>query len=251
MSTYLELTNELLRRTLDTELTASNFASATSTQATAKDLIKIAVDEIFASEEYWPFAYMTGEQLLSVGVEQYALPSSTGLANNAVDWKSFRIEKDDTLGINTTPLELISHDEWKMFLRQYDEDSEADGRGVPKYVFVTNGAIASDNGSFGISPSPNEAYTVLFDYYVTNPDLSAYDDEVLIPSRFNFVIINFALKHFNMFKDNSEQATFWTSEAKKSLKSMRDNLLPRQDAMRSTVVNFGGNEWRSTSYVRR
>lgn len=239
MSTYLELTNMLLRALLDTELTESNFATATSTQASAKDCIRKAVQEIYQEEPNWPFRYRTGSQVLSVGVEQYALPSTTGNEVSAVDWKSFRIEKDDTLGISTTPLEYISHDEWKRWLRPADEDSETDGREVPKYVFLTPGASASGYLRFGISPSPDEAYTILFDYTAIYPAFTAHGDDPGIPERFDYVAINLALKYFYMFKDNTEQAGYWSNEANKSLSIMKRNLIPKKDYMRSTVVNFG------------
>ncbi len=239
MSTYLELANLLLRRLLDTELTQSNFATATSTQATAKDCIRASVQELYQEEPNWPFRYRTGSQVLTAGVEQYALPSSTGNEVNSVDWKSFRVQKDDTLGIQTIPLEYVSHDQWKRWLRPTDEDSDTDGIQVPKYVFLTPGASASDYIRFGISPSPDEAYTVLFDYTAIYPEFDAYDDETGIPERFNYVILNYALKHFYMFKDNTEQAGYWSNEAKRSLAIMRRNLIPKKDSMVSTVVNFG------------
>lgn len=240
MSTYLELTNMLLRALLDTELTQSNFATATSTQASAKDCIRKAVQEIYSEEPNWPFRYRTGSQVLTIGQEQYTLPTSTGNEVSAVDWNSFRIQKDDTLNINTTPLKLISHDEWKHFLRPSDEDSETDGTEAPKYVFLTSGSTASNFLSFGVSPSPDAAYTVLFDYTAIYPAFTLYSDETGIPERFDYVIINYALNFYYMFKDNTEQASVWESRARKSLSTMKRNLIPRQDSMRSTVINFGG-----------
>lgn len=239
MSTYLELTNMLLRKLLDTELTSSNFASATSTQATAKDCIREAVQEIYQEETNWPFRYRTGSQTLSIGVEQYALPTSTGDEVNSVDWKSFRIQESSSLGVSTTPLEYISHDEWKRWLRPADEDSETVGRQMPKFVYLTPGATAGNYLRFGVSPSPDQAYTVLFDYSAIYPAFSAYSDDPGIPSRFDYVIIDMALKRFYMFKDNSEQAAYWAGEAKKGLAVMRRNLMPKKDYMRSSVVNFG------------
>lgn len=250
MSTYLELTNLLLRRLLDVELTESTFASARSTQATAKDCIRAAIEEIYLREPNWPFSYLQGSQLLAIGQEEYAFPTGDTTKNNSVDWRSFRIQKNDGLSVNTTPLQLISHDEWKQWLRDKDEDSLTTGRGVPRYVFLTQGATATDFGAFGVSPSPDAAYTVLYDYHVSYPDFSAFDDEIPIPSRFNHVIINCALKHFYMFKDNNDQAAFWTNEFNSSFSIMRGNLFPKQDSMRSNVVNSGGSPFRSQAGFR-
>jgi len=240
MSTYLELTNLLLRRLNDTELTQSNFATATSTQASAKDCIRAAIQEIYSEETTWPFRYRSGSQLLTVGQEQYALPSSAGDEVSSVDWNSFRIQGSTVLGVSTTPLEFISHDEWKKYLRATDEDSSTTGVGIPRYVFLTQGATANDYLGFGVSPSPSVAYTVLFDYNAVYPEFEDHDDETGIPERFDYVIINYALKHFYMFKDNTEQAGYWSNEAKRSLAKMRRNLMPKQDGIRSRVVNYGG-----------
>lgn len=241
MSTYLDLTNLLLRRLLDTELTETSFMTATSTQATAKDCVKAAVQEIYQEEPRWPFRYKVGSQDLEIGVEEYSLPFSVGNEASYVDWNSFRIQKDSALNINTTQLQYISHEEWMHYLRDSDEDSETSGLRAPQYVFLTQGPIDSNRVlSFGVTPSPDKEYSVLYDYNAQYPEFEAFDDETAIPTQFDYVIINTALKYFSVFKDNTEQAEYWASEAKRSLSTMRRNLIPRMDSMRSTVVNFGG-----------
>jgi len=240
MSTFLELTNKLLRRLLEVQLTMSTFASAESTQATAKDCIEAAVQEIYNKEHRWPFAFKTGSVTLTAGTTEYNFPFTNPNETNAVDWESFRIQKSTTFNINTTPLRLIRRDDWLRSLRAEDEDNSTDGRGAPMYVFVTAGPTNSDFGGFGVSPNPDEEFVIDFDYYKVSPGLSAHDDETDIPSRFDYVIINFALKHFYMFKDNIEQAQLWTAEAEKALADMKYTLMPRKDSMTSTVINYGG-----------
>jgi len=240
MSTFLELTNKLLRRLLEVQLTTSNFASAQSSQATAKDCIEAAVQEIYNKEHRWPFAYKSGSVTLVPGTTEYNFPFTNPNETNAVDWDSFRIQKSSTFNINTTPLRLIRHDDWVRGARPEDEDNLTEGRGSPGYVFVTAGPADSEFGGFGVTPNPDQAYVIVFDYYKVSPGLSAYDDAVDIPSRFDYVIINFALKHYYMFKDNIEQAQLWNTEADKSLADMKYTLMPRKDSMTSTVVNYGG-----------
>jgi len=157
---------------------------------------------------------------------------------NGVDWKSFRLQISGALGVNTTPLELISHDRWSKDFRPADEDTSTSGLGVPSKVFKSHGT--GINGGFGITPSPNAAYVILYDYFSTETSLALHSDSVTIPSRFDFVIINGALKNFYMFKENTEQATFWAGEFDKTLSQMKLNLNPRKDDVTDTRVNFGG-----------
>lgn len=238
MSTYLELTNELLRRVQDTELTESNFASARSTQATAKDCIKASINEIMAYEKEWAFNFTSGSQILTIADNLYILPADC----DSPDWESFRILKDDVINQNTVPLDLISKDFWYKQYRPMDEDSVPTGRMVPCYVFMST---EGGQTSFGVTPAPDKAYTVAFDYYVIETQLDLFSDSVRIPERFNYVIINGGLKHFNMYKDNTEQGAYWTKEFDNSMSRMRQYLAPRKDDLRDTRVNFGGPSWRS------
>ena len=237
-STYLQLTNELLRRLLETELDSTTFASARSTQATAKDMIRASVNEIHTLEKEWPFQYSTATQLLTAGTTEYQLP----VGCKTPDWESFYVQKDDTLGVQTVPLEMISRDRWMKMYRPMDLDAGVEGIGVPSMVFDSS---IGQTRSFGITPSPDEAYTISFEYYRRADTLSAYDDEVLIPSQYDYVIVNGALKHFNAHKDNVEQVSYWNNEFKKSFNDMRHDLIPKKDNMQSTMINFGGSAWKS------
>lgn len=236
-SNFLQLTNMLLVRLKEPEITSSEFASVRGTSAAAKQCIKASVDEIYARNHEWPFMYQTGSQTATVGVEEYSFPTSVS-PTNGVDWKSFRLQVSGALGINTTPLELIPHDKWAKDYRPADEDTSTSGLGIPRKVFKSHGT--GSHGGFGISPSPNAAYVILYDYFVTETSLSLYSDSVTIPDRFDFVILNGALKNFYMFKENTEQAAFWAGEFDKTLNFMKLNLNPRRDDVYDTRVNFGG-----------
>ena len=54
-STYLELTNELLRELNEVALTSSTFASALGVQQHVKDSINRAYFDIITEEPQWPF----------------------------------------------------------------------------------------------------------------------------------------------------------------------------------------------------
>ena len=54
-TTYLQLTNELLRELNEVVLTSANFGSAIGIQAHAKDVINRAYNDIVMDEPQWSF----------------------------------------------------------------------------------------------------------------------------------------------------------------------------------------------------
>ena len=237
-STYLELTNELLRRLVEGQVTETDFPSVRSVQATAKDCIRASVSEINAKEKEWPFQYGTETQVLVPGTMEYNLPTDC----KTPDWESFYVQKDETLGNPTKSLIQISRDEWMKIYRPLDLDQGLLGRDLPEFVFNSSyGGVRS----FGVTPSPNQAYIVKYEYYKKDSELVLYSDQVTIPQEWDYVIINGALKHYYMSRDNTQQAAAWSQEFDKTLNQMRHTLIPKKDNVFTNVVNFGGQRWRS------
>ena len=54
MATYLDLTNELLRRLNEVQMDSTDFATARNVQALAKDAINASIREILHSAQEWP-----------------------------------------------------------------------------------------------------------------------------------------------------------------------------------------------------
>lgn len=229
-STYMALTNRLLRRLNEVEIDQSDFASVRGVQATAKDCILDAVREINTRKIDWPFNAVQHSQTLEVGVEEYAWPADF----TAADWNSFQLQKDDTLNVNSKKLVLINREEWYSNPKLLDDDSEADGRNIPDYVFPSHGQ------GWGVTPSPNEEYPIKFRYYKNPDDLSLYDDEVTIPTKFDPVIIAGALYHLNLFKENKEGAGMMKARFEEGIRDMTNVFLPNVVYMYDTRVNFGG-----------
>lgn len=228
-STYLQLTNRLLRRLQDVEIPQADFASATGIQATAKDAILDTVREINTSKIDWPFNAVEHSQYLQVGVEEYGWPS----AFVAADWNSFQIQKDDTLQVIHRALKVISREEWYMYLRDRDYDTETTGMEEPIYAFPSHGS------GWGVSPSPDQEYLIKYRYYKNPTDLDAYDDEVTIPSRFDYVIIAGALWHMNIFKENIEGAQLMRQSFEKGIQNMVAVFLPNPIHMIPNLANPG------------
>jgi hypothetical protein len=215
-TTYLNLTNRLLRRLNEVEISGSDFPSVRGIQATAKDAIQDTIREINHKKPIWPFNAQEHTQVLTVGQEEYQWPSDF----NMVDWKSFQIQKDDTLGVSFKRLGYLETDEWYKNYRDIDYDSGTDGRGVPG--LVTNNY---DLG-YAITPSPNQAYTLKYRYYKSPTDLSLFSDEATIPSKFDYVIMAGALYHLNLFKENAEGTQLMEKKFKEGISDMVNNLLP-------------------------
>lgn len=236
-STYMELTNRLLRRLNEVEITESDFLSIRGIQATAKDCILDTVRTINTKKIDWPFNAVEHTQVLIQGTEEYAWPANF----TAADWNSFQIQKDDTLNINHKTLAAISREQWYKNLRDRDYDSELVGKSEPEYVFPSHG-----NG-FGLSPSPNQAYTLKYRYYRNPDDVYAFDDQVTIPNKFDYVITVGALYHLNLFKENPDGAVMMEKAFDDGLRNMSNVFLPNTMEVYAGVMNPGGGQ-RSSSH---
>lgn len=228
-TTYLDLTNQLLRRLNEVTIDEADFPSVRGVQAMAKDVINASIQLINLTEFEWPFNAGSGTQVLTVGQELYSFPLDYKVAK----WDSFYIENDTGLGTQGGPLRFISLDEYNMYRRTTDALSGTDGIEEPRYVFPAHG------GGFGVTPSPNQAYTLKYEYFKRQDPLSLYDDESNIPTNYDEAIIQGALYHFYMFRDNREQAADAEKMYKMWLGRMRTVLINNEDQVRSGLVAWG------------
>jgi hypothetical protein len=226
-TTYLELTNRVLRRLNEVTIDSADFLTVRGIQAAAKDAVLDAIREINAQKFEWPFNATSGSQLLIVGQEEYSWPIDFKM----VDWESFYIEKDTSIGVdNNRRLEVLNKDEWYKQYRTDDLDSTTDGVELPRYVFESN------NGGFGVTPSPDEAYTVHFNYWEKHTDLSAHGDTSEIPTEFDYVITYGALMHMFIFLDNDERAAKYEQNFSKGIADMAFILIPKDKYIYDTRV---------------
>ena len=71
-STYLTLTNNVLRDINEVELTSSSFGSSRGVQTSVKDFVNRAITDIINSELNWPFTRAQGSLDLTSGKQLYA-----------------------------------------------------------------------------------------------------------------------------------------------------------------------------------
>lgn len=226
MSTFIDLTNQLLRRLNEVEIADADFASVRGVQATAKDAIRNAIAKINQAEYEWPFNAAEHTQILAIGQEEYSWPQYF----KTVDWNSFKLEKDDSLGINTKNLKFISRDTYYKDHRPDNDDAGSAGSGVPEFIFPAHG-----NG-YGVSPSPSQTYTLKFRYYMNHTDMVAYSDTTRIPETYDNIIIEGALMQMYMFRDNMESAGISAQLFQQGVKEMQGILINQYEAIRDTRI---------------
>lgn len=210
-STYLELTNKVLRKLNEVELTSANFASATGFHALVKDSVNYAIDSINQDQYRWPFNHNTNEETLVAGTATYSLPATY----KTIDWGTFLLKKDESLDQAPKVLPQMDYNEWNTTLRERDEDAPAGGTAAPDLIYRTR------DGKFGVSPVPDEAYTVAYEYWANPTALSAHGDTTAIPSRYDRVIVSAAMSHCYDFRENYEMAGKEYQIYKQALKQMR------------------------------
>jgi|TARA_R110000765_G_scaffold221920_2_gene325970 hypothetical protein len=227
-STYLDLCNKVLRRLNEVEIAADDFLTVRGVQALVKDAVKSSIAKINQAEFEWPFNAAEHTETLAQGQSEYIWPSFFKVS----DWSSFQIQKNDSLNVGYSTLKSIDRDVWYGQHRDNDYEAGTAGRGVPIYVFQSHG-----NG-FGVSPSPNAAYSIRFRYYLNYSDLTAHNDQTRVPESFDTVIIDGALYHLYMFKDNleSSQAAFMAFED--GIKDLQTLYINNYEYIRDTRVKF-------------
>lgn len=213
-STYLTLTNDLLKQFNENTLDSSTFATARGVQDVAKQAIRDAVKLVNTQNYIWPFNVAETTQLCTVGTNVYSFPSTFKIA----DMNSFYIEKDDDLSVTTRALKEITKEEWFRGNRLKDLDMSDVGVGTPVYVFFID-------GKFGVTPNPDKDYTIHYRYYTLPDELADYDDTTTIPTAWNYVIYELAKPYMFRFRANEESAAATEKRAKDMLDQMRAILV--------------------------
>jgi hypothetical protein len=239
-TSYLDLTNELLRELNEVPLDSSNFVSAIGVQGHVKDSINKAYFDIINQEPQWPFLSagesgeidpMYGNVYVEtvIGQRYYELkPSSDSITTDygSIDWDNFYLT---TVGVTneTAPyvgrnLRYTTTEEWKSFRRVSEnlDDADAQTFGEPDRVIRS-----PDARKFGLSPIPDKVYRIWFYAWNLPTKLVAYSDEITFPEMYSTVLLARARYYMHQFKDNPQAASFAADDYKKGLRSMRSNLI--------------------------
>ena len=219
---FLGLVNAMNRRLNEVELTSSNFATATGFYSQAKDAVNAAIRYLNQSEYFWAFNHNTKEQTLVANTSRYAFPTDAKIVN----FNTFRIKENTTLGNATTRLTEIAYED---YLDRYVEQeyNTSSGQGVPTQV-----AQAPDL-KFILTPEPDKAYELVFEYYSFPTDLSATTDAPTIPERFQHIIVDGAMHYGYLFRGNTQDAMVMKEKFDEGIKHMRSQLINRTPYVRS------------------
>tara|TARA_Y100001937_G_scaffold127377_1_gene199482 strand:+ start:126 stop:851 length:726 start_codon:yes stop_codon:yes gene_type:complete len=223
---YLGLVNEVNRRLNEVELTTSNFSASSGFHSQVKDSVNASIQEIDQEYPHWPYNFVEQEDVLSVGTTRYSFPANA----TVVDFETFRIKEDETLGNRTQKLRVLRYEEYlERFVEQeYTPDTSL--RSVPVFISKAPGL------EYVISPAPDQTYTVVYEYYLTSVDLVDPTDVPKIPEIYRNVIVDGAMYYAYMFRGNTQDALVAKEKFQAGLKNMRIVLINENTYVRSTML---------------
>lgn len=222
--TYLDITNEVIARFNEVSLTSSNFTAARGFQIQCKNAVNDAIDYINTSEFSWPFNHDTQTDTLTAGTTRYNIPTTA----KHVDYDTFRLVKDTSLGASGGNLSLL---DYKEYLKSHiTQEDQADVGGVPRNVFRT-----PDN-NYGLHPYPDKAYSLKYEYYSYTTAMSAATDVPAIPEQYRAVIADGATAYGYQYRGESQQFQLNFQRFEAGIKNMRSLLANRMDYVSSSMI---------------
>ena len=239
-TTYLEITNEVLRELNEVPLTSSNFANAKGLQAFVKDTVNKAIFDIANEDPQLPFfsAGLSGATdpfygnvtvATTAGTRWYLLKSGSSSITTdyaSIDWDDFYLTTINVSGeaapFVSQGLKFLNLADWKRYYRDSEnsDDASTQAYGEPKYVIKS-----PDNRKFGLSPIPDKVYNVHFYAFEKPTALSAHGDTVVLPEQYTNVITSRVRYYVWQFKESPQQAAFALDDYRRAMKSMKSNLL--------------------------
>jgi len=153
-TTYLILSNRILRELNEVEMTSSNFSSSRGIQTAVKDFINKSVHDIYNEGAEIPLLHTTKTQALTTGDGEYDFPSDM----RRVDFESFFLK----------PTELITNGEFTSNITSWTT-----GDGSPSYTSSGNGRLNLNSAAAyqSISTVVNKTYKI--QVRVLSPNSSA------------------------------------------------------------------------------
>jgi len=222
---YLGLVNDVNRRLNEVELTTTNFGTATGEYSMIKDAVNASIRYINQHEYEWPFNHVTADETMTAGVVRYAFPTDA----KTVDFDSFRIKRNATLGNDTKRLGILSYEEYLSKHVDIEYNTSAN-RAMPDFVFRT------PNQEFGFVKNPDKAYEYAYEYYRLPVDLINTTDVPTVPEQFRYIIVNGAMHFAYMFRGETQESQVTQQRFMEEIKSMRSLYVNRYDYLRSTAI---------------
>lgn len=233
MATFLDMTNEVLRRINEVPIVEADFSTTRNVQGLAKDAVNNSIRHILQSAQQWPYAIIVYDQVLVAGTREYNFPADLSV----IDYESFYIKPDTTLNTSGGALGQMDHDQYQRYYRAADDQRVSGDFAEPTHVYKTQ------QSKFGLTPTPDKTYTVEYKYWSFPADLSAATDTPIIPDRFKHVIVEGAMVFLMRFRSNEQAAAMHEKKFEDGINMMRRLLQQPVSQVTSTVVN------KNTSYI--
>ena len=238
-TTYLEITNEVLRELNEIPLTSANFATAIGLQKFVKDAINKSIFDIANQEPQLPFfsAGVSGSTdpfygnttvATVAGQRFYTLKDGSSSITTdfaSIDWDDFYITTINVSG-ESSPfvskgLKFLTLADWRRYYRDSENADDANStHAEPAFVIKS-----PDSRKFGLSPIPDKVYNVHF-YAFTKPTaLDAHGDTMALPEQYSNVVTARTRYYVWQFKESPQQAAFALDDYKKAMRYMKSNLM--------------------------
>lgn len=222
---FLDLTNDLLKRLNETNLTQANFSTASNIHKDAQNHVNATINRIHREQFEWPFQHVRELLTCTPGEHRYAFPKLA----KSVAFDSFRLKRDLTLNISGDKLKVLDYEEFISLYPDF-EDDEPEQWGVPEFV------VRNRDLSFTLYPIPREAYEVRYEYYELPVELSEWDSITTVPEFFRWVILEGATYYAYTFRGALEEAAAANTLFEEGLKDMRALFINRFEYVRSPVI---------------
>lgn len=221
---YGDIVNDVLADFNEVQLTSTNFNSVIGFYQVAKSAVNRALRRIYEQEQEWPFNHDTWTEVLIPLQTEYIFPQDA----SKIDWNSFKQLRDDTLPIAANKLRYLEYSDYNK--TYWPQDAQDDVGNSPLYI-----AEAKDL-NWIVSPPPDKAYTLTYDYWKQPLDCSSYNDIPTVPDRFRYVVIDGAKIYCYKFRQNNTEAQASENDFEMGIKTMRTQLINSYLYMQDTRV---------------
>lgn len=225
---YLELVNDLNRRVNETELDSSNFIGATGYYNTAKDAINSSIRLLNQETFQWPFNFIEHEEDLTPGTMRYDNPYNS----KTIDFNTFRVKRDDTLGNTTTILKKMDYEEYLSKHVDDEYNTSTSVRAIPTHV------IKAPGNQYIVYPSPDKEYEIVFEMYTLPVDLILYSDVPSVPEAYRHIIIDGAMYYVQIFRNDNQSAQMSLGKFNEGVKNMRSIWINRFEYVYDNRVHY-------------
>lgn len=218
---------EVNESTLDTE---TEFNAAVGFHKWVKNAVNWAINYIYFEEDCeWPFAKVNGTVTCTIGQGDASTPLTLATAAS-YDWDSFYIPYMTGF---TYPeqrrLPWITLNDYRA--NAFDSDMNNLNTTTAFTTKPRNIVRAQDNKLI-ITPLPDAAYDINYEYFAYPVPLINATDTTLIPEMYRGVIGIGALYRVYRFRSDLEMANITLDDFKDQINQMRRLLIPQEESIR-------------------